>query len=266
VGEDAEWRGTEMSHYELLAELLARGAIINPILQVPGVDAAIFRVDWLHSADQGVAADFLGCLFKLCATLLPGASVNARTRALWLRVVAFYEANDVHDRLPKLVPTAIQKTARTPPKLRGSAACVRALVPFGQQLADALLVDGDAIHDAAKAAAKHLAACYECLSQTVPDRRERMAHQCRAFSLQYSALAASSPDGIMWRVKPKLHIFQHLCEEHGSPSLHWTYRDEDYGGSIAAMARMRGRWHGVKTYSAKVIDLWCMKHRPPRIL
>ena len=40
-------------------------------------------------------------------------------------------------------------------------------------------------------------------------------------------------------IRPKLHMFQELCEMTvGSrPAAHWTYRDEDFGGSLVALAK-----------------------------
>ena len=46
---------------------------------------------------------------------------------------------------------------------------------------------------------------------------------------------------LRWRLKPKLHMMQELCElQTDNPSQNWTYQDEDFGGSMAACARVRG--------------------------
>ena len=43
-----------------------------------------------------------------------------------------------------------------------------------------------------------------------------------------------------FRVKPKMHLFLELCISGSKPSLSWTYRDEDFGGTAAQLSRRRG--------------------------
>ena len=57
VGSNASWRRTRTTHWELIAKIRANGAKLSPLLQVPWVTGEIFRVDWLHAANQGVPAD-----------------------------------------------------------------------------------------------------------------------------------------------------------------------------------------------------------------
>jgi hypothetical protein len=45
-------------------------------------------------------------------------------------------------------------------------------------------------------------------------------------------------------MKPKVHLFQELCEYKaqlfGSPELFWTYMDESFCGFLALAAKRRG--------------------------
>ena len=60
----------------------------------------------------------------------------------------------------------------------------------------------------------------------------------------YSDLATlAKQQGVrMWKLQPKLHLFQHLCEwpwqclVHGNPRLFTTYCDEDLQGQMAECA------------------------------
>ena len=58
----------------------------------------------------------------------------------------------------------------------------------------------------------------------------------------YTALATEAAErGLkMWKVVPKLHMFQHLCEwqalSSGNPRFYWTYPDEDLAGIMADVA------------------------------
>ena len=85
-----------------------------------------------------------------------------------------------------------------------------------------------------------LHSCYQCLSKDVIFGRDLLATRSRQFANLWVAISKHSQDPF-WRVKPKLHQFQHLCETTGSmPTESWTYRDEDFGGTMAHLARTRG--------------------------
>ena len=58
----------------------------------------------------------------------------------------------------------------------------------------------------------------------------------------YTALATNAKQlGLkLWKLMPKLHLFQHLCEwqslDSGNPRYCWTYADEDLAGQMAEVA------------------------------
>ncbi len=58
------------------------------------------------------------------------------------------------------------------------------------------------------------------------------------FAVQYVALHdhCNAADALAWRLKPKLHLFPLITSDDSIPRLAWTYRDEDFGGSVARMA------------------------------
>ena len=61
VGAEALWRRSPLTHYDALTIIRARGKPINALLQVPFFSVPhCCRMDWLHVADQGVAADLAG--------------------------------------------------------------------------------------------------------------------------------------------------------------------------------------------------------------
>eukprot|EP00974_Lingulodinium_polyedra_P016402 1588321-Lingulodinium_polyedra.AAC.1 len=61
-----------------------------------------------------------------------------------------------------------------------------------------------------------------------------------------------------WAMKPKLHLFQELGEymahTHGNPKNFWNYKDEDFVGWLAKMARSRGGPKSAATAAKAVID------------
>ena len=69
-----------------------------------------------------------------------------------------------------------------------------------------------------------------------------------------------------FRIVPKLHFFQELCEMTDiNPSLTWCYRDEDFGGSLAAMSRVRGGANRAANIAKSVLLKFCCQHRLPRL-
>ena len=90
--------------------------------------------------------------------------------------------------------------------------------------------------------------------------------ESRKFAAQAVALEATSPKRKHWRVKPKMHIFLELCCGEEKPSLFWAYRDEDFGGTCARMARRRGGLLKPSATSSNVLKRFLMKSQVPRIL
>ena len=237
---------------------------MTPLFSSPYVTTDIFRRDWLHCVDLGIGADFGGNLFKVLRSKMPGANIDARTAALWTKILGWYEENDVQDRLPELTPTWIQASNDKPPKLKGNASTTRALIPFMYEAAEELLDSQDPIENAMQIAAYHLLECYHCLCKNELDWRTILPASSTSFVLQYKALA-DHHDGVDWRCKPKLHHFLELCKGTSKPNMSWTYRDEDYGGTVASMARNCGGITSPKITSDRTLRLFKQQNPVPRL-
>ena len=119
------------------------------------------------------------------------------------------------------------------------------------------------LHKAATEAGKYLAECYSCLSHDYFDK-DKFSSSARKFVILYGSLASLHPDQMVWRCKPKLHIWLHLCEESlDSPALHWVYRDEDFGGTLAHIATRRGGANSPTAVSHMVLQMFYAKHQIP---
>jgi hypothetical protein len=153
-------------------------------------------------------------------------------------IVHYYKGNPCDSRYDNISVSMLREQATNPPKLRGRADEVRGLVPFAHQIAQELLSDLDPKESTVKQCAVHLLACYSCLSAASFDS-EVIAERTRKLCLLWVALEAAAPEPRLWRVKPKLHLFQHLCEAGSRPATCWTYRDEDFGGSMARLGSRR---------------------------
>ena len=229
---------------------------------------AIFRVDWLHSVDQGIGADFLGNLFFMLQGKMPGNNRKARCQALWADIQRYYDANDVEDRLKEFDYKYIRGGGKKkPPKLRGcNAASCRALYKYGDLAAQAYLSDLVPQEAAAKAAAKCLHMTLASLSEGTLFRPEKLERYSREFALQYTALRDTSIDPL-WRVKPKMHLFLELCSvEDCRPNFFWTYRDEDFGGTVSHQSKMKGCWQAAKSFMKHALDLFALKNPEPRFV
>ena len=118
---------------------------------------------------------------------------------------------------------------------------------------------------AAKTAAFHLHMCYQSLAESSVFRQEVLLNSSKAFALQYAALRDCSQDPL-WRVKPKMHLFLEMCSQDCRPNLFWTYRDEDFGGSLGHHSRMKGSWKRTDAYMKHALQLFALKNPEPRIV
>ena len=247
-GSNAEWRmpHNRITHWQFLQQLLSRGQHISALYSCPGFSTDCIALDWLHAVDLGVCADFLGNFFWMMLPLQDGRTVEQRLRSLFLKIQQYYKEEGVQDRLDSLTETMLRKKPASSPKLRAKAAEARALVNFAVKLS-ASVDDSNPVMATARQAACELQACYQCLSKDNYSSQALMRHSILFCSL-YGALEQHSLEqGLStWKVKPKFHVFQELCLVKGNPSTHWVYRDEDFGGYLAAVSRRRGGANSVR--------------------
>ena len=241
VTSSAPWRGSPLSHAECLLRIMQSRGSLSPLLTAPWVTSRIFRMDWLHIADLGVAPDFLGNFFHAILPLFPGSTKQERCASLNAELQEYYVSEDVSDRYDNLCLTFFEPKDSAY-KLKGGAAKIRALVPFAWKLAQEMLDVNLPAHAAMKQAAFHLNEVYSALSASHPSPCDTMKEHGIKFAIQYVALYdhLHHLDDKAWRIKPKLHLFLHITSDNSIPRLTWTYRDEDFGGSVARMARRRG--------------------------
>ena len=108
-----------------------------------------------------------------------------------------------------------------------------------------------------------LAQCYSCLSRNGPGP-EHLKEQSTIFAAYLKMLHESWPE--RYGVKPKLHQFLELASTGIVPSDVWNYRDEDFGGSLASMARTEGGTTTASSCSKLVLDRFCIRQNLPAVL
>ena len=212
-------------------------------------------MDWLHAADQGITADFIGnCLYYL-VQFFPGSNEAERYNSLHAHMEAYYIREGVPDRLDCLKKNFVLGSGGGV-KLKCSAAKCRQLVPYIRELCSELCDPENPVEQSMLVASEHLQAVYECLSSSHANAAETFKDNSIKFALQYVALSDhfQPVDDRLFRIKPKLHFFLHLCSDGGQPSQHWCYRDEDFGGSIAKAARRRGGMSKPGATSTRVLQ------------
>lgn len=264
---NATWRIQRTTHWDNVTKWLNKGSI-SPILSFPGFRTAMFLIDWLHVMDLGVANEFQANIFLLLLTKMPGSTVDARCSALFKILQTWYSQHPCDSRLDNLVPTML--SGKKGVKLRARGAETRNLIPFTLEMALLHLDSSVPLEAAAKQAAVHLHAMYQNLSEHAFCAEHLKLHS-RLFALQLVALEkftlATDPASKAWKVKPKLHLMQELAEESVSnPSAVWCYRDEDYGGTIARLARSRGGPSPALACSRKVLQTFYANHDVPHFV
>ena len=137
------------------------------------------------------------------------------------------------DKLDHLTLNMLSPSAKAP-KLKAYAAECRTLVPVAERLAEKYLDSEDHLEGCVLQATRELAACYRALSSQQIFGADLLADHCRRFCILYVSIEEAAAAQGVFRVKPKLHLFQELCEmeDQTRPTAHWTYRDEDFGGSM----------------------------------
>ena len=133
---------------------------------------------------------------------------------------------------------------------------VRSLVPFAHALCLDLEQSSDEVRNATWAAGL-LVERYESLREDNAQALASLPVNSRKLAALLVVLETLNPS--RFHVTPKLHLFQHLAESGSLPSRCWTYRDEDFGGSVAAVARRRGGLLSPTATSAVFLEKWFIK-------
>ena len=262
-GETAAWRSQPLSHFDFVLRLNEQNIEMNPLFSSPFLTTSQFLIDWLHVADLGVGADVAGNVLLTVSKAIPGGNAKQRVQHLYEQLVTWYDLQGSTDRLQSLTTTMI-KQPNKPPKLRGSAAQIRGTIGFLPMVVAAWL---DLDSDEGKcvlAMARHLHACYQCL---VNYDAHELRENSRKLCVLWAAMEASQEEGsLLWRVKPKMHLWQHMCEESSSsPALAWTYADEDIAGALATMSQRRGGANRTKTIALTLLQKFRAKYTVPAL-
>ena len=123
VRNDAPWWRPEMrmSHMDMMLGILQRGFLPSPLFSAPWVTLGIFQIDWLHAADHGVTAEYLGNLLFYLLRKFPAKDNETRVKLLWADMQRFYDTSGTQDRINSLLPQTLRQDKKSP-TLKASAA------------------------------------------------------------------------------------------------------------------------------------------------
>ena len=243
-GAAANWRRTRRSHEQYAAQLAAEGRELPILLQkVVGLRLEGMMIDVLHAIDLGVAAHIVGNIFWTCVKLgvWAGTTQAEQVDGLDKEMTQHYKDTKAKVRVQGKLTVARLRTSELWPKLKCKGAACRNLSRFALGLAQRHLGPRET------AVAQLLVTFYDLISGSDMFLCEEAKRQIPAIGLRlgvlYSQLAASAfaAGEKGWKMNPKLHLFQHLCEwqsvEYGSPKFYSTYADEDMVGHMVECAK-----------------------------
>ena len=118
---------------------------ISPLMSLPGISANSFAIDWLHTADQGVGADFLGNVIYLLATKhFPGNTLEERVANVFSDIKSWYQRVGCENRYNAMTVTMVRAKPGKSPKLKGKAGEIRHLIPWGEDVMTRFFAHKDA--------------------------------------------------------------------------------------------------------------------------
>ena len=258
-----------MSAAQFFQSLAAQGLTPSTLFGCPGLTLDDITLDWLHIVDLGVAQDIIGNLFHECVLKggIAGANKEERLKILWQKLREFYAAAKPASRLDNLTLEMFER-AKQAPKLRAKGGETRYLVPFAEALSAELAQQHKGEHWTTVASlCSHLHACAKAIADQ-PFQAEKLQDHSKRMCVLWSALeseARALGSDTNWRVKPKAHLFQELCQyvciTHGSPEGFWTYKDESWCGIMAKSAKRRGGQKHASTVPERLLNRFRALHQ-----
>ena len=265
----AGWRATHLTNTDYRRQLRREHLAVPALLgRVIGMRLECIMVDVLHTVDQGVASHVIANIFWIVVIIrgaFGGANIPDKIARLNNAVKKWYSDNRITSKLQgKLTEGRLRPDGKYP-KLKAKAACTRHLAAFALHLIT-LYHDGSTDDDLAKAVCTLLVRFYEILdsqSQFLdPFVRDEIPVLGQKMAQMYATLARRAFDRNvrLWKMHPKLHMWEHLTEEQaiefGNPRYWWTYADEDL---VGLMTEVAVSVHP-KTLACNVLYKWLLLH------
>jgi hypothetical protein len=203
------------------------------------------------------------CFLIFWTSLIDGGNKKKKRKSLFLKIQNYYHRTpSAPARYDNMVVSMFKQ--KNSYKLRGKAAEVRGLVGFSKELAAAYLDRENPLEATILEATSLLCKCYDCLSHDAPMTDFPMV--ARQFCLLWKSLHEAHSSTAKWRVKPKAHLLCELAEfTTDKPSKTWCYRDEEFGGTLANLSRLRGGKRQPLAIGVNVLTKFASNFSMPRL-
>ena len=152
-------------------------------------------------------------------------------------------------------------------KLRAKGGETRGLIPFAAEFSQKLADFHNNPHWRTVAQVfSLLLQCGQCCAARPFDQLS-LRDNCRTLCLLWAGLEkeAFSLGSKEWNMKPKVHMFQELCEfvaeDQGTPEHFWTYKDESWCGAMAKSAKKRGGANNAGTIGLRLLQRYRAWHK-----
>lgn len=260
---DATWRQQRITGPEFLRSLQTQDLAPSTIFSCPGLRMEHVVLDWLHIVDLGIGQDLLGSFFSEITlglgNCLDGSNRKERTHSLLMKIKAFYKEHGTTCKINELIPDMFLRKGAAP-KLRAKGGETRNLIPFAAVFSAEIAEANPTPHF--QMVARVFSLLMDCAKISAADRFDSgaLATAARKLCVLWSQLRMESEaqGSLVWTMKPKLHLFQELCEykskDFGTPEGFWTYMDESYCGFLAKCAKRRGGVNRAATVPQRLLE------------
>ena len=218
-------------------------------------------VDLLHIFNLGVCRDVLGCALKQLVkdqVVFPGHDIDTRFEAATASLRTFARTHGHCLRLKKLTKKKIQWETKKYPEFKGSGSdahvCAvwleEVITPYANQYADicTLLWSSN----------RAMRLLYQAGRFLSGEERRTVQVLGNLFVYTYVRLAAEAMGRheLMYRVRPKTHMYHHATECRGlrNPSYYATWMDEDWLKKVSKTMKLTNS----KSAQHRVLERWIL--------
>ena len=246
---DAPWRDTMWTDETYRAHLLAQGLIIPALLfHAVGLRLDCVMPDVLHTIDLGVTAHIVGNVLFIFAVLrgvFGGGTYSERIKNLANHLDAWYKRTRCPDRLRGKLTLETVRAQGEWPQMKGKAAAIRHLAYYAKSIVDEYrraTIEDTIIQNICILICRFYDILSEQSQTLSAEAKEELPKLAQKLAEWYAQLSASrfSDENRLWKVQPKLHLFEHLLEItailYGNPRYFWCYADEDLVGQMVDIA------------------------------
>lgn len=226
-----------------------------------GFDLLMIVPDLLHCFNLGVSRDMLGCILKLVLQnqdVFGGGDLATRLKTATDSLRAFARANKHVLKLKKITKNKLTWSGKKYPELKvsGSDAHVigvwleQVLQPFQQTYGEfcALLWSSN----------RCMRLLYKGIFFLTPAEKNTAATLWNIYASTFLRLAREAVENhkLLWRVRPKMHLIQHLMDwpRMVNPSMYSCWMDEDWLRKISRTLKLSA----VATAQKRVLQRWLM--------